>query len=129
MWRQTVLLLAAVLLMSGCALLQKKGQHTVVGIRFHNVSYHPIGDVRLHVERIKGFASCSRILPKSICSTTFPVREYQGNPVIISWNQNGKTWTTGEIAVKLPEGASRDKPLFCVVEIGNQGSHSVSLAQ
>ena len=129
MWRPTVLMLAAFFLISSCAFLQKDEPLTIVGVKFQNASYYHIEDVRLRVQKTRGFVSCSKILPQSVCLTTFPVREYQGNPVIISWKQNGKSWTTGEIVVDPPKEASPDKPLFCVVEIGNQGSHIIYLTQ
>jgi hypothetical protein len=123
MWRQTTLLFTAIFLISGCAHIQKKEPLTVTGVKFYNASYYPIENVRLRVRKTRGFASCNKILPQAMCLTTFPVRKYQGNPVIISWEQNGKPWSTGEILVEPTEDASLDKPLFGVVEIGNQGSY------
>ena len=97
-------------------------------VKFYNASYYPIENVRLSVQKTSGFASCSKILPQAACFTTFPVRKYQGNPVIISWEQNGKPWSTGEIAVEPSEDAAPDEPLYGIIEFGNQGSYITFLA-
>ena len=129
MLRQIIFLLVLIFLLSGCAVLPKNQQFTVDGIMFHNTTSSMIGNVRLRVDKIQGFATCSNIPPQSSCSTTFPIREYQGNPVMISWNQNEKLWETPEIVVNPPKEASPGKPLFCIVEIGNQGSLNVYFRQ
>ena len=123
MWRHSGVLLTVIFFVAGCAYLEQKEPFTVVGVKFYNASYYPIENVRLRVQKTRGFATCNKILPQAVCLTTFPVREYQGNPVIISWEQNGKPWSTGEIIVEPEEGSSPDKPLFGIIEIGNQGSY------
>lgn len=132
MWRRLFLLFAAILLLSSCALFEKfekTGTFTVAGVRFENASYYPVTNIRLKVDSIKEVVSCREILVANDCYTDFPGQKYVGNSIIISWEQNGKTWTTGEISPEMPKTMNRDEPLTCSVIIGNQGSYNTHFAQ
>ena len=129
MWRQPLLIFVAIVLLSGCVLIEKAPYLRVTRVRFENASYYPITNIRLRVDSIKEVVSCSELLSTNDCYTDFPGQEYLGNPIIISWEQNGRSWTTGEIFAEMPQKMTKDAPLTCAVIIGNQGSYKAHFAQ
>ena len=55
---------------------------------------------RLLVPATGNFISCGGIAPGAVCATGFPETTFTGNPVEISWSQNGQIWSTGELEVE-----------------------------
>ena len=101
----------------------------VVQVRFENASYYPITNIRLRVEKSKEVVSCSELGVAKDCLTGFPALKYEGESIIVSWEQNGQPWTTGEVFVEMPKTLDKDGPLTCAVIIGNQGSYNAHLDQ
>jgi len=129
MFKRLLLLLAVTIFLPGCALFEKTEPLAVTRVRFENASYYPVTNIRLKVESIKEVVFCPEIRVANDCYTDFPGQEYGGNTIIISWEQNGKSWTTGEISAEMPKTVKRDVPLTCSVIIGNQGSYNTHFAQ
>ena len=127
--RDITLLMTFLLLVSGCATTPEPAKVVVKGVSFSNGTSSPVTDVRLFVEKTKSFVSCGYIPAGSGCSTTFPLREYQGNPVSISWQQENRSWTTGEFVFELPEPLLPGKPITAIVNIGERGQSRVFLTQ
>lgn len=129
MRRRQLLSFYVIVLLSSCTFMAKTESFKVVGVRFENASYYPITNIQLGVDGIKEVVSCRELPVTNECYTDFPVQQYLGNPIIISWEQNGKSWTTGEISAEMPKTMNRDAPLTCSVIIGNQGSYNTHFAQ
>lgn len=129
MWRRQLVALYVIVLLSSCAFMEKTESFKVVGVRFENASYYPVTNIRLKVDSIKEVVSCRELLVANDCYADFPGQEYIGSPIIISWEQNGKSWTTGEISAEMPKTMNRDAPLTCSVIIGNQGSYNTHFVQ
>lgn len=94
---------------------------------FYNSGTSPIHKATLRVSDTHGLVACGIILPGKECSTTFPQREYQGSPVIISWEQAGHSWTTGEFNVLLPTQPPISGPSMAIVTLGDHGVIDVRL--
>jgi len=90
----------------GCTGLPPTEPVRVGGLVFHNNTLQSLQDVRLQVPKTGGFIDCNLILAGRQCLTTFPSRLYRGNPVIITWQQVGKRFSSGEIRIQ-----SRRKPV------------------
>ena len=115
------------LVVSACAELPTTNPITVAGLMFYNNTDAPIQNAKLSVTTTRGLVACGVILPWKECSTTFPVRQYQGNPIIVTWEQAGKTWSSGEIYVKLPSASAAAAPTIAVVTLGVQGAIDMKL--
>ncbi|MBC8318823.1 MAG: hypothetical protein H8E41_13040 [Desulfobulbaceae bacterium] len=131
MWRRSLSVLAVIILLSSCAFLEKTEQEAlaVAGVRFQNASYYPVAHVRLIGEDFRDVVSCREVVVGTECYTDFPAGQYGGKPIAISWEQNGKTWSTGQIFIEVPEDVNRKKPTTCVVIMGNQGSYNTHFSQ
>ena len=117
------------LFVAACANLAKTDPLTVSGLTFHNTTATPIQNARLSVSKTHGLVACGVILPHNECSTTFPQRQYQGNPITVSWQHAGQTWTASDISVQLPEYPIPDRTTTAVITFGENGSISARLIQ
>ena len=112
---------------SGCSELPTTKAITVAGLRFYNNTDTTIHNAKLSVTTTRGLVACGVILPRKACSTTFPVRQYQGNPIIVSWEQAGRVWSSGEFYVQLPAASSAATPSIAVITLGAQGMVKATL--
>lgn len=117
------------LLVFACAELPKSNPLTVAGLTFHNATSSPIKDARLTASKTHGLVACGFILPHNDCSTTFPLKQYQGNSITVSWQNAGQTWTSVDVAVQLPEYPIPNRPTTAVVTLGEHGSINARLIQ
>jgi hypothetical protein len=115
------------LVVSACAELPTTNPITVAGLMFYNNTDAPIQNAKLSVTTTRGLVACGVILPGKECSTTFPVRQYQGNPIIVTWEQAGKTWSSGEIYVQLPPASLATTPTIAMVTLSEQGASDARL--
>jgi hypothetical protein len=129
MFKRLLFLLAVTIFLPNCAFFEKTEPLAVAKVRFENASYYPVTNIRLKVDSIKGVVSCPEIRVTKDCYTDFPGQKYAGNSITISWEQNGKSWTTGEISAEMPKVVKRNVPLTCSVIIGNQGSYNTHFTQ
>ena len=110
------------LVVSACAELPTTNPITVAGLMFYNNTDAPIQNAKLSVTTTRGLVACGVVLPGKECSTTFPVRQYRGNPVIVTWEQAGQTWSSGEFYIELPTASLAATPTIAVVTLGVQGA-------
>ena len=75
----------------------------VEGIIIQNALMYPVMDVMIEVPATGGFAGCGNILPRTECKTSFPARDYSGNPVVVRWKEHGNPHQTDAFVVELPE--------------------------
>jgi len=80
--------------------------------------------VRIKVEETGALASCSVVLPGSSCSTRFPGKLYQRNPIYISWMLNGQSRAVGPVMVELPGEIYRELSASALLEFGLHGQIS-----
>lgn len=127
-------LLLSPILLVGCSSQQPTQQPSLTPplineIVIRNDSGDQIDQVNIKVNNINGLFSCNHVLAGSVCLNKFPIRAYQGNPVIISWIQQYKPWTSGQLTLTLPDKFKPSKPLRAIVVIGNDGQVSASMDQ
>ena len=115
------------LVVSACAELPTTNPIIVAGLMFYNNTDALIQNAKLSVTTTRGLVACGVILPGKDCSTTFPVRQYQGNPIIVTWEQVGQTWSSGEIYVQLPPASAAAAPTIAVVTLSEQGAIDAKL--
>ncbi len=94
---------------------------------FLNQSSKALKDVRIYIAKTKEFASCGYILPRSECSTGFPLREYQGNRFEVAWLDNDQPRSVKNILAEVPDKINPEKPLNAVIVFGQQGQFSARL--
>ena len=117
------------LIVSACAELPQTNPLTVTGLTFHNATSSPIHNARLSVSKTHGLVACGVILPHNECSTTFPLRQYQGNAITVAWQHAGQSWTSADVPVQLPEYPIPNRPTTAVITLGENGSISAKLIQ
>ena len=126
-WQRLFFSFGMLLLISACGELPKTTSITVAGLVFLNNTSTPVYNAKLSVKKTGGLVACGVILPGKECSTTFPVRQYQGNPIIVSWEQAGQTWSSGEFYVQLPGSPVTDAPTIAFITLGEQGAVNARL--
>jgi len=129
LWTVHACVLVAALGTCGCEALPVGKPIEIAGLVFRNSTRTALQNVQLSVERTGGSVLCSPIPGGRDCSTVFPGKLYQGNPVRISWEQNGISYSSEEIYVQLPENLASKKPAMALVIIGDRGSVSAQLVQ
>jgi hypothetical protein len=127
-WQRLFFYFGMLLVVAACGELPKTNSITVAGLVFLNHTATPVYNAKLSVRKTRGLVACGVILPWKECSTTFPVRQYQGNPIIVSWEQAGLTWSSGEFYVQLPGSPVADVPTIAVVTLGEHGAVKAILA-
>ena len=122
-------MVAVLTVISGCSVLPQIRPIEVGGLFIRNNTSTPVNNVEVRVKKTGAKVSCSYIPAGKECSTTFPAKTYQGNPITVSWEQEGRVWSPREFLVQLPENLIADKSTMAVVNIGEHGSISARLDQ
>jgi len=120
--RPLILGLTAVsLLLGGCATSAFTPAPKINTVILANNTETTIYDVTIRVEAFGGKFYCGTIPPKTQCSTRFPAREYEANPVTVTWQQQGISHKTTPFTVPAAEQLS-DTPLAARLTVmpGNQ---------
>ncbi len=125
----TVILTTTIFAISGCGEVLQSRSIEIGGLLIRNRTTGPLYDIKLKVERTGTVISCNFIPAGGNFSTEFPLRRYQGNSVWVSWQQNGRTFTTGEMYAEIPEVLDLSLPAAAVVIIQNNGIAIVQLEQ
>ena len=88
---------------------------------FLNKSDKPLSDVRIYISKTRELMTCGYILPKSECSTGFPLRKYQGNRFDVSWVEEGQSMLIGNILMKIPDNYMPGKSVNAVIVFDRNG--------
>lgn len=99
------------------------------GLRILNRSYAMVTEVELLVTKTGEFISCGNIPMRGECSTTFPLRQYEGNQIEIRWKQGSSEWSTGEFVVEANKLIDPMRPALVEVIINSQGLAPTQLVQ
>lgn len=115
-----VMLLALVVLISGCE--TRPSEETLVfdTLVFENNSNTTLNDLRIEVKGTREFAACSPVFSKSVCKTSFRARNYQGKSVYISWMTSDGNKLIGPIKVNLPSKVEFDKVAKIIISFDSQ---------
>ena len=99
------------------------------GLRIMNRSFGMVTQVELLVTKTGEFISCGNIPMRGVCSTTFPLRQYEGNQIEIRWKQGASEWSTGEFVVESNQLLDPMRPAQVEVIINAQGLAPTQLVQ
>ncbi|WP_370277401.1 hypothetical protein [Pontibacterium sp.] len=94
------------LLLGGCATSAFAPAPKINTVILANNTETTIHDVTIRVEAFGGKFYCGTIPPQTQCSTRFPAREYEANPVTVSWQQQGVSHETAPFTVPTAEQLS-----------------------
>ncbi len=125
--RRLICTLSLLLGLVACSHLPRATTIIVTGLVFHNTTATPIHNAKLSVSQTHEMVACGIILPGKECSTTFPQREYQGNPVMVSWEQAGRRWSVKALEVKLPADGVAKRPTIALITLAEHGAISARL--
>ena len=123
------IVLTVFFLMISCMALTKIKPITVDGLAFRNNSSNLIENALLVVVKTNRFISCGPILPDKECSTTFPQKKYRGNHIIVKWRQNGKSWSSKELKIQIPNNVLPGKSSKVIIIIDDQGYVQATFVQ
>ena len=101
----------------------------IEGVAIENQTQMWVSAAKLLVPATGRFVSCGNIAPGSLCSTTFPEAEYEGNAIEISWSQAGQIHSTGQFSMDIPEDIDRNRFAKVLVVIAGPGSAGAVIVQ
>ncbi|NIP16803.1 MAG: hypothetical protein GWM87_00545 [Xanthomonadales bacterium] len=99
------------------------------GLVMLNRSGATLSEVILLVVQTGEFISCGNISRRGQCSTTFPLRRYQGNDVEIRWSEGGQAWSSGAFRIEGDETLDLSRPAVVRVVITPAGKAVTDLVQ
>jgi hypothetical protein len=117
------------ILLGGCTSLTALIHLKVQGVVIENRSTTTVSEVRVSVKETGGFAYCSHVYSQAECSTRFQTKRYQGNPLTVSWIQDGSRRTYEDLNATLPESINTEIPATLRIIIDRAGNASASLKQ
>ena len=118
-----------ILFLAGCAAPFKHRDLTINKLVMQNHTSATIRNVRVHAANTEAFAECSHIYANGEYSTAFQIKRYQGNPITVSWERDGKSNRTDEFYASTPDNIEKGKPATVRVIFNNDGSVFAALVQ
>ena len=92
-----------------------------------NDSTRALTNTRIYITETRELFSCGYLLPKTECSTGFPLREYKGNRFDVTWTEDGRQRAVKNILVEVPVTLSKDSPVNAVILFREHGRFSAIL--
>ena len=120
-------LFISLFLLSACATKWATKNLTFDGLYFENNSPYSLDEVKITVEKTGAFASCSPVLKGATCSTLFPPRHYQGNPVHITWVYKGVTHQEEPFVIEPPEHIIKDRHAKVIIQFDRANQLSTKM--
>ena len=115
------------ILLSACATTGTNENLSFDSLYFENKSNHTIDEVKISVEQTGAFASCSPVLKGATCSTRFPPRHYQGNPVYVTWTYQGVIHQEGPFVIEPPQQIIKDHHAKIIIHFGMTKQLSIKM--
>ena len=100
--------------------IQSTQKLAIKGLVFKNLSNYPVDKVTLKVAATHKFISCGYIARSSECSTTFPLKAYQGNSVSVTWVQADEDYIRNDIYIQPEPYIDLAKPAYVVITFDQQ---------
>lgn len=101
----------------------------VAGTIIRNALAYVVTDVVVKVPATGRFVGCGNVLPRTECRTSFPAIEYQGNALVVAWQERGVSQSTDEFIVELPPSAQPGDSFWLEVVIYSTGLAGARLVQ
>ena len=127
--RRLLLFVIAFSLLAGCSNTPKYKGFIVDGVSFINQTNMPVHDVAVTVKQTGGVVSCGFIPVGGDCVVGFPVRQYHGQAVKVSWQQAGENWDTGEFILLPGKIENPSQPVTVRVVLNPMGDYAVHVRQ
>ncbi len=110
-------------LIQGCVTVQEKRTSAlqIKGLIIKNLTGNPISEISLKAKSNGRFVSCGYIATGGECSTTFPLKEYQRNLMIVSWTQYNQQYLYNDIVVSQTSVKDTSLPVHVLIEIRQNG--------
>ena len=97
----------------------------IEGLKFVNETGIPVKRVKLQVVKTFEAASCSYISPGTDFSTQFPLKNYQGNEIKVTWKDRGGSHDFGPTVIALPDPVPAE-PVMAVIVLKPAGRATAS---
>ncbi|MEJ8569465.1 hypothetical protein [Elongatibacter sediminis] len=101
----------------------------IAGVDIRNELDYPVTDVQVLVHATGGLVSCGTVFPDSSCATSFPLREYRGDAISVSWEERGEPRSIEDFELEPPRGLDTRKPVWVQIVVyspGNAGARVLS---
>ena len=116
-----ILIIYCVVLIVACETMQRQAYY-YNEIIVRNSTFGSIQDVKVRADKTGKVFRCTNIAPRASCSNSFGKKEYQGNPIDISWVYNDRLNVEKDIILKVPKSMDPLMPIQGVLEIKQDGS-------
>ena len=110
-----------VVLIAGCA----SSTMQIEGLKFVNETGIPVKKVELQVVKTFEAASCSYIAPGTDFSTQFPLKDYKGNEIKVTWKDRAGSHDFGPMVIPLPDPIP-EEPVMAIIVLKPAGRASAS---
>ena len=111
--------IAIIILLQGCTSLQHSSSKTIQikGLIIKNQEGKPVENFILKANANGRFVTCGYIAIDGECSTTFPLKEYQGNTLSISWKQYNQQYSYNDITTSQDSLENIKSPVYVVISL------------
>ena len=90
---------------------------------------YSITDVQILVVDTGEFVGCGAILARTSCSTTFPLRTYRGNSVLLTWQEQQSPHSTDTFTISVPDHIDRTRSAWMEMVVFAPGQAGAKLVQ
>jgi len=101
----------------------------IEGLVIENQTQMWVSAVRVMLPSRGTFVSCGNISPGSMCSTSFPVTAYTGEPLEVTWSQAGQIHSTGQFVMQIPDDLDSGRAAGVQVVVAGPGSAGAIIVQ
>jgi hypothetical protein len=100
----------------------------IAGLEFVNATDMPVTDVELRVLGTYEVASCNYIVARGRFRTTFPLLDYRGNEIQVSWKNRLGNYNFGPKMIPPPPETPAN-PVMVVITLAPNGQAFVSFRE
>ena len=130
--QSTIVILVIVFIsLSSCSMVRKPESSTlqIKGLLFKNFTDGALKNISLKVAANHKFISCGYIAIRGECSTTFPIKEYQGNSISLSWSQHNQQHLYDDIYIDQKSIINFIEPALVVITIYENSKPTAEFTQ
>lgn len=94
----------------------------IAGLEIRNELVYRVTEVQVLDSASGGFVSCGTVFPGTACATSFPLREYRGEALSVSWKEHGQPQAVDEFVLEVPAAFDTSRPVWVQVVVFAPGS-------
>ena len=99
------------------------------GVVFINDTDAPARNISLSILMLREEAKCSHVPARGKRMVDYPLREYGGNYLVVSWFHRGRLWRSEPDVALTPGGIDPRQPVELVVTLGERGTMKLAITQ